>query len=262
MTVSEAALGTTREDPDAGRRARVAQGPGGQPGRAHAARARQGRPRPQGRAGRPARAPARARAREAHQGAEAAVREARRHVRRIRARRRWAEAGGPDAAIRRQRRQAAVHDLGRGRARRHAPADAAHVRAPRPAAPAADGQEHAPLLAAATSTGCSASRSSPSSVSTSPAWSACWPWSSSSTPWPSEMQRLQAELMEAAAEMRREVDRVERSHRFELVPGEPHADRAARPPAPAGLTLRVPPAPAQDRRHITRHRHRQGTTWT
>ena len=33
-----------------------------------------------------------------------------------------------------------------------------------------------------------------------------------------QMQRLQAELLEAAAEMRREVDRVERSHRFELVP--------------------------------------------
>jgi MerR family transcriptional regulator, heat shock protein HspR len=33
-----------------------------------------------------------------------------------------------------------------------------------------------------------------------------------------EMDRLQAELLQAAAEMRREVDRVERSHRFELVP--------------------------------------------
>ena len=33
-----------------------------------------------------------------------------------------------------------------------------------------------------------------------------------------QMQRLQAALLEAAAEMRREVDRVERSHRFELVP--------------------------------------------
>ena len=33
-----------------------------------------------------------------------------------------------------------------------------------------------------------------------------------------QMQRLQTELLEAAAEMRREVDRVERSHRFELVP--------------------------------------------
>jgi MerR family transcriptional regulator, heat shock protein HspR len=33
-----------------------------------------------------------------------------------------------------------------------------------------------------------------------------------------EMQRLQAELLQAATEMRREVDRVERSHRFELVP--------------------------------------------
>lgn len=33
-----------------------------------------------------------------------------------------------------------------------------------------------------------------------------------------ELQRLQARLQEAAAVMRREVERVERSHRFDLVP--------------------------------------------
>ncbi len=33
-----------------------------------------------------------------------------------------------------------------------------------------------------------------------------------------EVQRLQAQLQEAAVELRREIERVERSHRFELVP--------------------------------------------
>ena len=33
-----------------------------------------------------------------------------------------------------------------------------------------------------------------------------------------EMQRLQSQLLQAAQQMRQEIDRVERSHRFELVP--------------------------------------------
>ncbi len=36
-----------------------------------------------------------------------------------------------------------------------------------------------------------------------------------------EMQRLQTLLEEAAGQMRREIERVERSHRFELVPVQP-----------------------------------------
>ena len=52
-----------RQDPHARRRQRVAQGAGRQPGRAHAARARQGRAQAQGRPRRPPRAAARAGAR-------------------------------------------------------------------------------------------------------------------------------------------------------------------------------------------------------
>ena len=81
-----------------------------------------------------------------------------------------------------RQRQTALHDLrGRG-ARGYAPADAPPVRAARVGAPAAHGQEHAPLLASATSSGCSASRSSPSSGSTLRASNACSRWRSSWMP--------------------------------------------------------------------------------
>src|ERR1041385_3147581 len=55
---------------------------------------------------------------------------------------------GPRArrATSRDRRPPALHDLHRGRARRHAPADAAHVRAEGPRPAAAHRREHAPLL--------------------------------------------------------------------------------------------------------------------
>ena len=54
----------------------------------------------------------------------------------------------------RDRRAPALHDLRRRRARRHAPADAAHVRAEGPRAAGAHAREHAPLLGGATSSGC------------------------------------------------------------------------------------------------------------
>ena len=122
-------------DPDAGR-PRVAQGSGGLAGREAAAGEGPRRAAAEGRRPRrPARAPARPGAGEADEGAKAGARGLPEGVE-----------ANPRDRLSADGRPAPLHDLGRRRARRHAPADAADLRAEGPRAPEAHGRQHAPLL--------------------------------------------------------------------------------------------------------------------
>ena len=145
VTFDEAALGATVEIPTPGR-PRLAEGPGRLAGREAAAR--QG-PRRAEAEGRRPRRPARARcaiagAGEADEGASA---------RRSRTSRRHRRPNPREQAVRMMDEPArsgatrpALHDLRRRRARRHAPADAADLRAEGPRAAEAHRRQHAALL--------------------------------------------------------------------------------------------------------------------
>ena len=161
--VAEAALGATVKVPTPGGGRVSLKVPGRQPGRPHAARARQGHAQAQGRPRRPAGRAARARCPASSTRTRSSCSRSSRRRSRTRARRyartaierptgadrgRTEPGACYDSDGQEQKRQTALHDLGGGGAGRHAPADAAPVRAARAGAPAAHGQEHAPLLGA------------------------------------------------------------------------------------------------------------------
>ena len=142
-----------------------------------------------------------------------------------------------------------VHDLGRRRARRDAPADAAHVRGARADHAEALAEEHPPLLlrgrrAAAADPADDrrgrpqprrgrdrARRSSASSSAPAPRWRGC-----ASAP-PS-----------SSAQMAAELERVRRSLRAEIVPYGAYEPEPRQPPTPSGAPVSDPDRAAKRRR--------------
>ena len=164
ITIAEALRGGTIEVPTLDGTKKIRVPPGTRHGTVQRLRG-EGPPKPSGNGPRRHPLPARDRGPGgADRGAARGGREARRGAERRRpARRAAAEGGASDERARRtasatsagretitldRRRARRLHDLGRRRARRHAPADAADVRGARPDHAAALAEEHPPLLAA------------------------------------------------------------------------------------------------------------------